>query len=652
MSLSYANNQGKTLPKGYVSIPIFTDQAILKICVLVKTSPDEVAGHLVMLHDVMGAKVFLGCIVDSADVVHEWLELWIQDSANLVNTVSAARLMLSNAMLDARWEHQCQAFDKIDRACIVKTGWESKPMPCTFLDLSERRPVHPVEATSGQAWELCTNEGLLQRKGLQGYGSFLHRYLYIPEMGDESPFVAITSNAPTNEFTRSLSDISGDPATMIPLNPQAGLIMAKKRIPIGLETFIDILGGEPWDGLKHGKSAIDLGTPLNALGKDEQTFNAHGSLFLETQGRSGRLIEAFHLKLRLLADIVSSVYSMVDHVQRPFLTISPENWRIELGGPGRGLPFLWTARAVLNHPGSAIPLTIEGSDVKCYLPLNSGGTSVYSPLISAVSTQGLASVRMRQVFQDSGGPIVVEGTFSTQERIDVARHDLVCFRLNLACGEINLYAHLEADSAMATGEWRFRTISQAIDSVMVEHLRKAEGVPIPEVVFEVIPLLSTPCDLYSLAVVALRMLLVDKTNSLPKVVDEMLSLLRQIEAECESFDSLEEGIQALFQRDPRWHEVLGPDHLTLNEMTPDEAFAIIPSELWWTVLGIILRMFPGQGPYALCKDYGDVQQGGLHQVFAETHESLEKLIRKTHVLIVPDLDCNQEINDVIQNFLV
>ena len=307
---------------------------------------------------------------------------------------------------------------------------------------------------------------------------------------------------------------------------------------------------------------------------------------------------------------------------------------------------------MLNDPGSAIPLTIEGSDVKCYLPLNPGGTSVYSPLVSAVSAQGRASVRIRQVFHDDGGPIVVEGTFSTQERIEIARHDLVWFRLNLACGDINLYAHLEADSAMAAGEWRFRTISQAISSAVVEHLRKAEGVPIPEVVFEAIPLLSTPCDLYSLAVLALRMLLIDKTNSLPKVVDEMLSLLRQIEADFDTFASLEEGIEALFQRDSRWREVLGPDHLTLDEMTPDEAFAIIPSELWWTVLGVILRMFPGQGPYAQCKDYGDVAQGGLHTVFAKTQESLEKLIRKTHVLIVPDLDGNREINDVIQQFLI
>ncbi|MHC4285503.1 MAG: hypothetical protein ACYSWZ_21405, partial [Planctomycetota bacterium] len=128
MSFSNTKSRLKALPEGYVAIPITEDQksTVLKICVLVKNEPDDVAGHLVVIRNTMDAGVFLGCIVDSCGQVQEWLELWIQNSGSLVDTVSAARQVLSNAMLDNRWRRQCQALEELEGAAIVKTGWESE----------------------------------------------------------------------------------------------------------------------------------------------------------------------------------------------------------------------------------------------------------------------------------------------------------------------------------------------------------------------------------------------------------------------------------------------------------------------------------------------------------------------------------------------
>ncbi len=653
MSLSNPNSGLATIPAGYVAIPIAEDQkaAALKICILVRPKPDPVGGHLVVLRDTFDAKVFLGCIVDASSRVLEWLELWIQNTETLINTASATCQSLSNTMLDNRWRQQSQAFEHLEGAAIVKTGWESEhPLP-TFLDISTRSPVHPIDPNSGTHWKLCVDEGLLQRKNLPSYAGSLHRYLYVPALGEESQFVPVTSGAPTNSSTKPLSDISGDSSHIIPLNPGAGLMLVKKHVPIGLETFVDILSGAAWDGVKHGRSVLDLGEQLNALRKDEAVLTADGRLFLEAHGQCGRLVETFHLKLRLLADIVSSVHSMVCHLQRPLLNISPESWQVKLGEPGRGLPFLWTARAMLSDPGDAIPLAIESSDVQYFLPALESGTSVYRPLVTSLPTKGRASIRIRRVLPDTSDTTAIEGTFTTQERIDMARNDLVGFRLNLACGQVNLYAHLESDSAMAPGEWRFRTVAQKKNDAEVSDLRAAEGVPIPEVTFEVIPLLSSPCDLYSLAVIAVRILFVDNTNSLPVVLDETLSLPRQIEADYDESTSLEMRISDRFNKDNRWLESLGPHHLTFDKITSDEAFSLIPSELWWTTLAIILRMFPGLGPDTECKDYGDAQQGGLHKVFERTLTDLDNLILRTRSLIVADWKSNQEISGVIQRYL-
>jgi hypothetical protein len=641
----------KRLPEGYTAVPITDDQklSVLKICILVRSESDSAGGHLIVLRNTVDAKIFLGCIVDASIQVLDWLELWMQNSATLINTPAASRLNLSNAALDERWHKQFRAFEQLDASVIVKTGMEnSNPLP-TLINISTSCPVHPIDPESGTPWKLCTDEGLLQQKGLPCYSSSLHRYLYVPASGSVTKFVPVTPEAPTNEHTKPLSEICADDAHIIPFNITAGLMLIKKHDPIDLETYIDILSGISWDGLKHGRSILDFGEQINALRKDETALTNDGRLFLETCGQYGRLIETLHLKLRLLADIVSSVHTMVRNLQRPLLNISPESWQVKLGEVGRGLPFLWTAKAILSDPGNAILLSLEGVDLQYYLPSPAAGTSIYRPLLSSLPTKGRASLRIRSVLSEKNDTIVVEGTFSTQERIEIASNDIICLRINLACGDVDLYAHLESDSAMAAGEWRFKTVAQ--DLKHTEDLKAAEGVPMPGVQFEIIPLLSSPCDLYSLAVLAIRIFLVDNTNSLPVVLDETMSLMRQIEAEFDENVSIEERISDLFSKDNRWLESLGPQHLTFNDISSDKIFGIIPPEIWWAILLIIMKMLPGLGPDSECRDYGDAQPGGLHKVFERTIDDIDKLILKTRSLIISDWKSNREIAAVIQKYL-
>jgi hypothetical protein len=651
VSISNTTSCLKKLPEGYIAVPIAEDQklSVLKICVLVRPESDPAGGHLVVLRNTIDAKIFLGCIVDASANVLDWLELWIQNSGTLINTPAESRLSLSNAVLDNRWHRQSLAFEQLDPAAIVKTGLEnSNPLP-TFLDLAAGLPIHPMDSESGTPWKLCMDEGLLQQNGLPSYNSSLHRYLYVPTSG--SKFVPVTTGAPTNASTKPLSEISTEDANVIPFNTEAGLMLIKRHDPIDLETYINILSGAPWDGLKHGRSILDFGEHINALRKDETNLSREGRLFLETQGRYGRLVETLHLKLQLLADIVSSTHGMVYNLQRPLLNLCPESWRIKLGEVGLGLPFLWTAKVVLGDPGDAIPLATKCSDLHYYLPSPAAGTSIYRPFVSSLPTKGRASVRMRRIFSEATDTTVVEGTFTTQERLDIASHDLVWLRINLACGDIDLYAHLESDSAMAAGEWRFRTVAQNIKEAIVSDLKAAEGIPMPEIPFEITPFLSSPCDLYSLAVLAIRILLVDNTNNLPVALDEILSLMRQIEADYDDSTGLEKRISDIFNKNKRWLESLGPHHLTFDEVSPDEAFGIIPSELWWATLAIILRMFSGLGPDSECRDYGDAQPGGLHKVFERTIGDLDHLILRTRSLIVSDWESNQEISAVIQKYL-
>ncbi len=640
------------VPDGYIAVPITEDQksSVLRICVLARLEQDPAGGHLVLLRNTIDARIFLGCLLDASSRVLDWLEIWVQNGAALLDAPVASRQSLTNAALDDRWKKQVQALEHID-AAVIRTGLEiSNPLP-TMLDLSAGAPLHPIDTESAAPWKLCTDEGLLQKHGLPGYGSSLHRYLYAPAPDSESMFVPVTPGAPTNESTKLLTEIysHGDP--IVPFNTAAGLMLVRKHDPLDLEAYVDILSGAPWDGLKHGRSILDLGDQANALGRGHVESDRDGRFFLETQGRRGRLIETMHLKLRLMADIVSSVYTMVHDLQRPSLSMAPEGWRVRPGEAGRGFPLLWTVRAALCSPGDAIRLDIEGADLEYYVSPLVAGASIYRPLVSSVPTRGRASIRIRNVQSQEDDVTVVDGTFTTPERINMASRDLIWLRISLACGDIDLYAHLESDSAMAAGEWRFRTVAQRFEHSEASDLQAAAGVPITEVPFETIPFLSSPCDLYSLAVLATRIFFVDNTNSLPPVFDEMLSLARQVEADHTEDASLEDRIHEVFNRDHRWIESLGPHHLTFDETSPDEALGMIPPELWRRVLAMICRMFPGLGPDSECRDYGDAQPGGLHKVFERTMEDIGDLILKTRSLIVSDWDCSREISAVIREYL-
>ena len=642
------------IPAEYAAVPVAADQAgrSLSICAMVRKKPDPVAGHLVVLRDLIDGRVLLGCLLDAGGVVQEWIELWIQDSQGLSGTTAACREALTNAVLDDRWKSCFLAMSQSDPAAIIRTGWEqANPLP-TYVDLSAMSPIHPVDPQSGKNWELCRDDVLLKGRKLPTYSGSLHRYLYIPSLAAESPLIPVTPDAPGGEGVLSITEITGGRRGLLALNAGAGLMMVRRHCPIRLEPFIDLLSGGSWDGVFHGRSILNLGATGEALKNSNPDLTSSGWLFLARHGQAGRIVEALHLKLRLLADVAEAVRRVSAASQRPMLNLSADSFQVRLAPPGAGLPFLWTARALVCHPGEAVALPIHTSTVQYFLAGGQSGASVYKPASAGQSTRGRCSVRIRQVLPEAGGQTIVEGTLATQERFAAARLDLVWLRMNLTCGRVDLYGQLEQATALAAGEWRFRTIGQRFGQEAVAALRSAEGVPVNDTPFEIIPLLSTPCDLYSLAVLAVRSLLINDKTTLPVALDEMLSLARQLAAGYDEALALPQRIRQLFESDGRWAESLGPQRLINQEFTPSEAMDLIPAEVWFDVLAAVVRLFPGMGPDSLARDYGDAPQGGIHKVFDPVVEALDDLVLRTRSLIVIDWRYNREVHAVVRKCLV
>lgn len=654
MSASDVKDALMQVPEGYAAVLLSSDQADspLRICVLVRRSPDPVAGHLMVLRDLIDGRVLLGCVLDAGGAVQEWVELWIQDLEGLGNTSAACREALCNHVLDERWKGYFQSMIEADPASVIQAGWETRhPLPM-YVDLTAMEPIHPVDPQSGGRWNLCRDDELLTSKGLPRYSTSLHRYLHLAELKGETPFVPVTSDAPKNESVLSTAEVTGGKRGLLGVNAGGGLIIVRRHWPIQMEAFSGLLSGETWDGVFHGRSMVDIGPTAEALKNRDPDLTEGGWLFLGRHGRSGRMVESLHLKLRLMADAIQAVRRTAQLTQRPLLNLSASSFQVRLSAPGVGLPFLWTARAVLCDPGDAIALPIRTSSAEYFLRGSTGGASVYRPESAGQTARGRGTVRIRQVLPEASGGTVVEGTFATQERFGAARYDLIWLRMNLTCGRVDLYGQLEQASALAAGEWRFRTVGQRFGEEAVSALRSAEGVPVAETPFEIIPLLSSPCDLYALAVLAMRTLLVNNRTTLPVVLDEMLSLARRLAEEYDESVGVGLRIRTIFEADNRWMESLGPQRLTNEEMGPGEALDLIPAEVWFDVLGAIMRLLPGIGPDSLTRDFGDAPPGGIHKVFDRAVEDFGNLVLRTRSLIVIDWRFNREVHAVVRQHLM
>ena len=680
-----------SLPKGFLPINLLPDckSSPLRINIIAREEPDPVAGHFVTLRTLLDAIIYLGAITDAGPGggrLHGYVEIWVQNLDGLADAPAASREALSNKILDDRWTRLFKSFDALDDHAIgalFRTGFETTHPRPLFYDAEKREVIHPTDPFSsggGGGVSLCTDDAVLTAKNLPPYSTSLHRYLCVP--GDaKSSFIPITPGAPTNANTAALSEITGPKGSILPISA-GGLLLVRTYAPAPLDAFFDLLSGGTWEGILSGRSAVHLNNlNENLEGKDGTTAAAaDGRLFLGKHGKWGRLIETFHLKLRLLADCFSAVRGLTAQTQRPFLNLTANSFQVSVdatGGAGiaHALPFLWTARASLVDPGDAITLKMEGSEAQYFLRGLSAPANVYQPESVSKPASGRGTLRIRKVMAETAG-MILEGTFTTQERLGdgggaggPTRNDLLWLRVPVGSARIDLFGHVEKEPALAAGEWRFRTERQKLPETVLAQLKAGEGVPIPETLFEVIPLLSGPVDMYSLAILGARALLVNHDTTLAIVTDELLSLARQVALEHNANASLPDRIRAIFQADARWLNSLGPHRLSREltsdsgsgnggggtggtALTPQEAFDLIPADLWFGTLAMLVRMFPAVGPDSICRDFGDAPRGGMHKIYDPVMNDLETLLVRTRSLIVIDWRFNREIHGVLRKITV
>jgi hypothetical protein len=619
----------------------------MRVCVVVRPGKDTEAAAFILLRSDFGTRVLLGASLDADGRVVEWLELHVQTLSGLSDSAATWRDRVSSATLDLAWAQAAKHFAATTPDVARATGWESThPVPM-FVDVERAEPWFPVDEASGQAFSVCTDDAALQAAGLPGTKESLHRYWIARGAGGAgTTWVAATPGAPLAAGVRTRDSVLPAGRKLVPFNPEGGLLQARRLLPIGFEDYVDLLSGRGWPGFSAGPEWVRVAQPYGGLGEMDQLLQENRSLFFGGRGKTAALAETFHLRLQLVYQIIRLAAGAVADRKLPLLNLSGESFRVEIGPVAPGLPLLWTARPALVVPGQSAELPLQGSGTHHYLPLGVPATTIYRPEYLALPVRGRGLVRLRRIAADASGQLSVEGTLVTSERLKLTANDLVWLKLPLPGGAVDLFARLDVGEALASGESRFRTEPQRYDEAMAKALRACEGNAFDGTTYETVPMLSTPCDLYALGVLAVRALLVNTRNGLGVALDEILSLARQMGMEEAEGDAITR-VRSLLASDSRWLASLGPHQLSHEQTTPETVFSALPEQLWWETIGVVARMFPGQGPDSYCRDFADVSPFAIEKVFGQPLVDLEKLLIRSRGLLLSDWAANREVAAVL-----
>lgn len=647
----------RRVPAGYSAVDLFPSSSSLdggwgplRVCVLVRDEPVALSGRLVLVRDVFDASVYLGCVLDASGAVDTWVEVWVQRVDSLDVSAGGGRGTLSNASLESRWARTVEGLASTAPDMLIRTGYETTNPAPLALDAGKGMARTPMHEATGDDWAICRDEDLLAAKGLGSYRSSLSRYLCVPGLGESSEF--IESSDRTGYEAGVLTGVNRD---LIPFNMGGGLMMVRRLAPVSFGEQVGVVGGLSWSGVRHGVEAIDLRaghemvTRVSGFAGDPEPIDPD-RFFLGRHGRWGRLVETLHLKLKMIAEAVNAVRSAVEQTGRPLLNLTDESFRVDLWEGGIGLPRLWTSRVRLVDPGSAFELSIEGLRAAGFVSPDGIGRGVYRPEIGGESGGGRCDFRIREIDESDPGGAVVEATFRTDARVSGGGSELLELRVPADGERLLLYGRARTEEALGRGELRFRSLPVPLTGRVGEIIRSAEGVPLRDVSFEVVPLASTPCDLHALGVLGVRTLLVNGSNTLPVALDELQSLARLASSEIAGDMPIEDAFERAFFSDARWGASLGPQRLMMSEMPAAQAMDLIPPEIWMRVLALLSRMLLGIDGVGFCRDIGDTRGLHPHVVFDEAGAGLSSLLVRTRSLMVVDWRHNREVHAVLRRY--
>lgn len=636
------------VPAGYQLAPIHADNpgSPIRLCLLVAADEKSSAGPFILLRELPVARVYLGAVCDLEGRIHDWVEIWVQSLELRDLSFSNYQERLTNHAFDLRWQGEYESAKAGLPESVLVTGMEKASPSPVLIKRPAKKSDSVFASVESTPWQVCRDDAFLASLGLPPYSTSPFRYLHDPASAETKTLYATATDAPTGPQVQSSDRLFGGADVRAVFNPHAGLVRVTRFHPLPLEEHAQVLEGRAWEGVSPG------GTRMlsNGIYSELQTWSASPkgiSFLLHAAGRpSEKLTEVLFLKLALLRDMVKEVRSYVAAQQLPMLNLTPSSFRLRIENTGDQFPALWSAKCVLVKPGQAYPLKIKATDQRYFIRLGRAEPSPFLPEGLGAHSFGTGSVRLRNVLAETGGTSL-EGTLVAEDYLRLDANDLLWFKLPLGEERLEFYAHVHTSETVGPKEARFRTVATKLSDAVIARLKESSGSTFQRAPYEVWPLLSSPCDLYSLGIMAIRLLLANSRSNLPAIVDDVLSLSRCFGKDTNEKDELKPQLLALLENEQKLLDLVSPHSLIERDWTPAQARSHISSDLWFDAVCLLLRLFPGAGAHAYCQSFGDVSALALETVFDKPIHELEVLLARIRSLLLPSLTANEEIAGVL-----
>lgn len=635
-------------PSGYSLAPIHSsgEGAPLKICLLVQSESSPPSSPFVLLREVPCSRVYLGAICDSEARIQDWVEIWVQSLETKEIAFSSYQEQLSNYAFDQRWQSECAVFRKNVPTKIVATAMEQTNPSPVLIKQGTQPGNSSLAATEVVRWKICKDDSQLSSLGLSPYTTSLNRYLSDPDASGPKTFLATSADAPVNAHVQNFERLTASPDVRAIFNPHAGLIRIVRYSPLELEGFLRVIEGGGYGDFVPDVTRLFPESQYARLRAWSTSPKGLPFLLHGTPGDPERLNEVFFLKLSVLRDIFEEVRAHVGAHQLPFLNLSPSSFRVSLPEVGDQFPALWAANCQLVKPGQAYPLKIKSTEQRYFVRLGKVEPSPFLPEGLGAHSFGVGSVRLRTVTSEADGA-VLEGTLVAEDYLGLDAHDLLWFKIPLGEQRLEFFAHVYVSEAVGPREARFRTVPTKLAESAMTALQRAAGTVFARSPYEIWPLLSSPCDMFSLGVMAVRVLLANSKSNLPVILDEVLGLARHLGKNEKKDDGPLSRLKSSVEADPRLLDLISPHQMIESGATPQAARNAIQMDIWLETIALLLRLFPGASPYSYCKDLGDVSPLALETVFDQPIEELERIVLRLRTTLWPSASANQEIAGVI-----
>lgn len=585
---------------------------------------------------------YLGALLDPYGSPFEFVEIRIQETQHLLSVAELGET-ITNPQLEARWQANLSFGAKADTARIYFRGpWEHEHPAPSFFEPSSGRMAKPEEG-----WRLCMDDELLNSKRLAPFGESPHRYLV--DAG-RSRFVPLNDAAPRSPDTLEFEEVFKG---LVPINREGGLMYVRRLPQFAFSGFADFISGKSFVEEPDSLLRCPVVDPASqALLKSTGPAN---SGFLHSKGEpADRFAEVLFLKLSLLLDAFRRVSECVAANQTAMLGLTSESFAVHLAKPSGSLPSFWNSRVELISTPSVARIALPNSDEFLMAPCEQLPRSIYRTEHATSITRGVARARIRRVSPpDDLGLSIIEGTLETDELVNPSRKDLLQFDIRLTGGRrLTLLANA-LGSAGAENELRFLSLPVAIPEELATQSAKGGPQIVERIEFRVLPRLGTAHDLFSLGVIATRVLLHNGRVGLSESLDDLFRLSAAYSATLGGAN-WETGAGHLSdfiasERGREWRHKLGPSCLIFGT-EPNDSMTYLPARHWWKVVEFVGKLFPGRMPGAFCNDLDDFDSRFLQRVFEAPIQALESLLDHTRSLLFDNPSTSREILDVIRNF--